>query len=35
VALHQGVVNPAEMLRHLAQPLRLQQSLYCLHRGPG
>lgn len=35
VALNQGVVNPAELLRHLAQPLRLQYSLDCLHHAPG
>ena len=35
VALHQGVINPAELLRHLAQLLRSQQTLDCLHRAPG
>ncbi len=34
VALHQGLINPAELLGHLAQPLRPQQSLDCLHRTP-
>ena len=35
VALHQGLINPAELLGHLAQALRQQQSLDCLHRAPG
>ena len=38
VALHQGVINPAELLGYLAQPLGPQHSLDyslldCLHRG--
>jgi hypothetical protein len=27
------VINPAELLGHLAQPLGPQQLLDCLHRG--
>ena len=33
VALHESLVNPAELLWHLAQPLGPQQLLDCLHRG--
>lgn len=33
VALHESLVNPAELLGHLAQPLGPQQLLDCLHLG--
>jgi hypothetical protein len=35
VPLHEGLVNPAELLGHLTQPLGAQHSLDCLHRGSG
>jgi hypothetical protein len=33
VALHERLINPAELLGHPAQPLGPQQLLDCLHRG--
>lgn len=33
VTLHEALVNPAELLGHLAQSLGPQQLLDCLHRG--
>ena len=35
VALHQALVNPAELHWHLAHPLGPQDSLDWLHRGSG
>ena len=35
VALHESLINPAELRGHLAQPLRSQHSLDGLHHAPG
>jgi hypothetical protein len=33
--LHQGLVNPTELLGHLAQSLGAQHLFDCLHGGSG